>query len=902
MVFEYVKVDNQRKAIESTQYKPPSRWTPATLPDDFDLEVLPVPAFITRLDDGLIWQTNGLFDSIFQLNTRPMGQSLPEFYDPEGKRAISVCTLMAQVSQAECEVCARVGDRPSIGMTLSLKRLQFRGETAILGAIHPDGRSENNETYLRDLLRDRQRLQTEVEARSHQQAAMTRLGQLALKGMEVSVLMDEAAFLLARTLEVEYTHVLELQPNGHAFFLRSGIGWKPGLVGQANVSASPASQAGYTLHHNQPVVVEDLRVETRFSGQPWLHNHRIVAGMTVPIEGRQSAFGVLGAHTRYQRQFREDEVRFLEAIANLLGTAIARKQSEERLHLMERAIASSSNGIAIADASQSDHPVIYVNPSFEQMTGYSAEEVIGRSADFWQEGESDPTSLAELHQALQEGREYHIILRNARKDGTLFWNELYISPVRNARGHLTHFIGIQNDITERKYAEEQLLHSAYYDSLTNLPNRDLFLDRLWHTIRRAKRRGNYIFAVLFLDLDRFKTINDSLGHTIGDRLLVEIARRLESCLRPSDTLARLGGDEFTILLEEIQTTEDASKIADRIHVALRAPFTLNGREVFTNASIGIALSSTGYKRPEDLLRDADTAMYRAKALGKARHITFDTDMHDNAVARLQLETDLRLALQRQEFLLHYQPIVLLCESPEHPDNCCCSSRIVGFEALVRWQHPTRGLVSPGEFIPMAEETGAIVPIGLWVLHQACRQLRQWQQQFPDRDDLCASVNLSCKQFSQTHLIEQIDAILEETGLDGHYLKLEITESTIVENAQSAASMLAQLKQRRIQICIDDFGTGYSSLSYLHRFPSDTLKIDRSFVGQMGNDGEKAEIVRAILTLAHELGMDAIAEGVETYQQLQQLRSLHCEYGQGYYFAKPLDVAAATEAIASSPHW
>ena len=562
-----------------------------------------------------------------------------------------------------------------------------------------------------------------------------------------------------------------------------------------------------------------------------------------------------------------------------------RRQVEETLRLRDRAIIASSNGIVLVDARLPDFPVIYVNPAFEQITGYPAAEVIGHNCRFLQKHETKQPGLEELRQALRTGKSANVILRNYRKDGSAFWNELNISPIYDAEGMLTHFVGIQTDITERKLAEEQLLHNAFYDALTDLPNRALFMDRLDRAIAHAKRSEADLFAVLFLDLDRFKNVNDSLGHLIGDQMLIAIAKRLERSLRQGDTVARLGGDEFAILLGTIKNVADAIQVAERIHQELASPLNLNGHEVFTTASIGIALSSTGYDHPEELLRDADIAMYRAKALGKARHEVFDKNMHAHAVALLQLETDLRRAIERQEFQLYYQPIVSLS-----------TDEIVSFETLIRWPHPERGFISPAEFIPLAEETGLISSIGWWVLQAACHQLRLWQTQFPHLS-LTISVNLSGKQFSQLDLVERIVEILQETGLEAGSLKLEITESAIMENVELASSMLWQLRKLGIQLYMDDFGTGYSSLSYLRRFPIDKLKIDRSFVSQMMVDGESLEIVRTIVMLAHNLGIDAIAEGLETAEQLEQLKALQCEYAQGYLFSKPVDAEAAGFLVA-----
>ncbi len=477
------------------------------------------------------------------------------------------------------------------------------------------------------------------------------------------------------------------------------------------------------------------------------------------------------------------------------------------------------------------------------------------------------------------------------------------------------------DITERQWAEEQLLQAAWHDELTGLPNRTLFIHRLEQAVARAKQSQDGLFAVLFLDLDRFKVVNDSLGHMLGDQFLIVIARRLEACLRRGDVVARMGGDEFTILLATIRDVNDATSFAERIQQQLMLPVNLNEHDVFTTASIGIAIGSyhqkpelegvngRPYEQPEYFLRDADLAMYRAKALGKARYVVFDSAMHKHALALLQLENDLRRAVQSEklqvkseekeipissflcEFLLHYQPIVALD-----------TGRIAGFEALVRWQHPERGLISPAEFIPVAEETGLIVPLGAWVLLEACRQLHHWQERFPFARDLTMTVNLSGKQLSQPHLLAQIDEILQQTGINPLCLKLEITESVLMENAAAATEVLEQLRNRNIGLCIDDFGTGYSSLSYLHRFPINTLKIDRSFVSEMAGDDENSEIVRAIVTLAHNLGMYVVAEGVETEKQLVQLWAQQCEYGQGYFFSKPLPSEAAEALMVSEPQW
>jgi diguanylate cyclase (GGDEF)-like protein len=441
---------------------------------------------------------------------------------------------------------------------------------------------------------------------------------------------------------------------------------------------------------------------------------------------------------------------------------------------------------------------------------------------------------------------------------------------------LNNYIAEQERISRvLEETKEHFRHAAFHDSLTGLPNRAMFTELLKAEIESSSRRNEYMFAVLFLDLDRFKNINDSLGHTHGDLLLVAFAERLERTLRPVDTLARFGGDEFAILLSGMTDATDAVRVAQRIQDELSQPFVLDKNSAFATASIGIALSSSGYDRADDILRDADIAMYRAKENGKARYEVFDHGMHARAVSRLQLESDLRQAVEQKEFCVYYQPIVSLQ-----------TGRLAGFEALVRWNHPRRGLVSPADFIPVAEETGLIVPIGEWVLNEACARVRQWQIDSPSHRSLSLSVNLSARQVAQPDLLNRIKEALDHSKLNPHCLKLEITESVVMENAEAAAQMFKQLRSLGVQLSIDDFGTGYSSLSYLHRFPLNYLKIDRSFVTRLTTDNDNA-IVRTISTLARNLGMEVIAEGIETEEQFQQLKMLGCEYGQGYLFSRPV---------------
>ena len=559
------------------------------------------------------------------------------------------------------------------------------------------------------------------------------------------------------------------------------------------------------------------------------------------------------------------------------------RESEERYAL---AVGGANDGLWDWNLKVNE---VYFSARWKAMLGFQESE-IGVSPEEWFT-RVHPEDLAHVKSAVTahvEGATAHYETehRMLHRNGTYRWVLSRGLAVRDSSGRATRMAGSQTDITEGKVT----------DPLTGLPNRLLFADQLERAIQRAKRRKDYLFALLHVNLDRFKVVNDSLGPLIGDQLLIAVAQRLRSCLRSTDimtcyeqghTVARLGGDEFAILLDDFTHVHDATRVAERLQRELMLPFMVQGQEVFTSATIGIAVSATGYERPEELLRDANTAMHQAKALGKTSCELFDPAMRDHALSRMQLELDLRKAIEHEEFQVYYQPIVSLG-----------TGRIHGFEALVRWQHPCRGLISPAEFIPVAEETRMILPIGYGVLSQACHQMQAWQGRFGASAPSIISVNLSAKQLAHPDLVVQIHKVLQETGLTACGLKLEITESSFMDDLDAAIAMLLQLKSMGIQLSIDDFGTGYSSLSYLYRLPIDTLKIDRSFVSRMGANGEDSEIVGTIVSLAHNLKLDVIAEGVETAKQLTQLQALGCEYGQGYYFSRPVNAEAASDLIAT----
>jgi diguanylate cyclase (GGDEF)-like protein/PAS domain S-box-containing protein len=579
-------------------------------------------------------------------------------------------------------------------------------------------------------------------------------------------------------------------------------------------------------------------------------------------------------------------VGIAEDITERKGAEEAMRNSEEQFRLM---FEKAPIGMTIANLKGKFERV---NQSLCDVLGYKNEELLHLNFDTIVHKEDLPESQ-KLRSCLLAGEESdaQMEVRFLAKNGKIIDAIWQMVVIRDDWGEPLHFNNQIVDITARKQMESQLRHDALHDILTGLPNRALFIDRLDRQLKKGLKNENYLFAVLFLDLDRFKLVNDSVGHAIGDKLLIELGNRLLDCVRPTDTVARLGGDEFTILLENIKGLNDAKEVADRIYRSLEVPFNVEGYELFTTASIGIALSSEGYESPADILRDADATMYSAKEQGKARYEVFNKSLHELAVKRLSLETDLRRGIERQEFCVYYQPITSLA-----------TGRLEGFEALARWQHPEKGLISPAEFIPIAEETGLIILLGKWLLQEACQQLKTWQDKYTGYEHLKMGVNLSGKQLLESDLIVQIDRILKETGLPSKNLKLEVTESVLMENLELATEMLLKLRERNIQLSIDDFGTGYSSLSYLHRFPVNTLKIDRSFINEIQPNNNNSAIVKVIVTLAHMLNMDVIAEGIETDSQLLELKSLQCEQGQGYLFAKPLSSKEAEALLSNLTQW
>jgi len=579
-----------------------------------------------------------------------------------------------------------------------------------------------------------------------------------------------------------------------------------------------------------------------------------------------------------------------------------RRELIQRNQLFEVITENAADMIAVVDCAGNR---LYNSPAYQKVLGYSSEELRLTSPLEQIHPEDQQRVLEAAKKAELTGRGERLEYRVRHKDGTWKILESVATPIPNKDGQTEKLVIVNRDITERKRAEEIIAHNALYDGLTDLPNRALFLDRVRHVLVLSNRHISYKFAVLFIDFDDFKVFNESLGHAAGDVLLVQIARRLSASIRGVDTvsrsvltqaaspvaseasLARLGGDEFTILLEDIRDCGDAIRVAERLQERLANPFEVNEQQVVTTASIGIAFCATSYTNSEDLVRDAEIAMYRAKREGKARCQVFDHAMHTLAVKRLRVETDLRRALEQEEFRVHYQPIVSLQ-----------SGKIVGFEALSRWQRP-EGLLLPGDFIQIAEETGIILAMNRLLLREACLQLRAWHSKFPCDPPLTMSVNITPKEFAQTDLAAQIGMILVEVGIDPRSIDAEITETIVMANSQQSNLVFSELKALGVHISIDDFGTGYSSLSRLQGLPADTLKIDRTFISKIDTDSDTSEIVRIIIMLAHNLGLKVVAEGAETAEQVHLLKELDCDLVQGYFFARPGDRAAIEALLIST---
>ncbi len=563
-----------------------------------------------------------------------------------------------------------------------------------------------------------------------------------------------------------------------------------------------------------------------------------------------------------------------------------RKASEHQLTLLERSVESSTNGVIIVDAQSRELPMVYVNAAFERITGYSRSEALGRNCRFLQGEDTDPATVKQLREAVAEQRDVHVVIRNYRRDGKVFWNDLYISPVRDETGEVTHYLGVQNDVTEQREYQAQLAYNANHDALTGLPNRVMLGQRLEEGCLLARRYQRFI-AVLFIDLDDFKPINDTLGHEVGDFILVEVAKRIEDELRPWDTVARFGSDEFVVLLPDLAHEKDVVQVVERLLQRLTPPYWYRGSELRITASIGIAINDGSTDNPRQLVQQADLAMYKAKRRGRNTYHWYTEDLNRKVSERVSLRSALQQAIEQQQFTLHYQPQI---HAP--------SGRVVGVEALIRWQHPERGNIPPSDFISLAEDTGQIIPISDWVLSTACRDAKHLNA--IGVGPITMAVNVSPMQFQRPGFLASIEQALVDSGLTPVLLELEITEGVLMDSAEQAIKALQELRALGVHVALDDFGTGFSSLSYLKRLPINKIKIDRSFVRDVITDHNDAAIINGVVAMAEKMGLEVLVEGVETSEQFSYLTQCHCDYFQGYYFARPMPLEALCAFLASPP--
>lgn len=712
------------------------------------------------------------------------------------------------------------------------------------------------------------------------------------RARELDVLM-QVGLVLARELDLMtifrvvvetmvqvlgYTHVGLHMLEDDTLALQYHVGFKH-IVERLPVTVGIT---GRVVRTGEPILLRNPLADPDFMGPP-----ETTSEVCVPLFDGSKVVGVLNVETTVGQALDEGDLRLITLLSTHVSLAIerARLHTEvcERERRFQSLIEHTNDIILVLD----EHGTIcYASQSAERILGYTPEYMLGNSIYTCLRRDEVQTAREMFQRVLQHSGQMQRVGEYRIQRNTGGWCIFEVVATSLLHDPTIREVVVNgHDITERKAVEERLQQMALYDPLTELPNRAFLMEHLQHVIDQSQRYPERQFALLFLDFDNFKIVNDSLGHLVGDQFLKEITLRLRQCVRSHDVIARLGGDEFTIVLENMPATQHALDVAGRIQKALAEPFDLNGHEMLTSASIGIALSTMGYERAEDMLRDADTAMYHAKDLGKARYSVFDADMHTEAMQRLLLQTELQRSIERHELRVFYQPIISL-------EGC----HITGFEALVRWQHPQRGLLSPDAFVDLAEETGAIVPIGEWVLREACHQLHTWQSLFPLAESLTMTVNLSSKQFKQPDLIKTIDTILGETGITPGQLILEMEEGVVMARDRVTLRTLANLQAQGIQLCIDDFGTGYASLNCLKNFPLQSLKIDGSFVERMGAGTREVEIVRAIVELAQNLGLETVAEGVETIEQADQLRELGCTYVQGYLFSPPMDSIAATRLL------
>ncbi|MBD0334437.1 MAG: EAL domain-containing protein [Cyanobacteria bacterium Co-bin13] len=750
--------------------------------------------------------------------------------------------------------------------------------------------------YFHDIS-DRKRAYEQLQQQIRREQALNRVLQAIRQSLDLSTIFSTAASELISLMQVDQLGFCRYQPESACWQVIAEHQQSPNLpsvLGQ--VIPDQDNPLSARLRQLEIVQVSDTRVLEDPLNQD-LAQQLPGAWLVVPLQvlGDRLWGCMVLLRSQQQSQWQDSEIELLKIVADQLAIAIQQahtlEQARRELAERQRAEARLKQAQRISHTGNWELDLttgeITWSDEMFHIFGLAPADQAPDQATLC--ARIDPEDREALHQlikaAIRTGVAYSLEFRLIHPDQNCRYVQLLGQSRQNENHQVIQLFGTLMDITQRKEIEAQLVHEALHDSLTGAPNRNCFMEELNQAIDLAGINPGYAFAVLFIDLDRFKVINDSLGHLVGDQLLIECTQRLQSIIRSDDLIARLGGDEFAVLLSAIENIQEALQVAERIHEVLRRPFELEGREIFISASVGVSSNLTGSLAAVDFLRDADTAMYRAKELGRGRSALFDPSMYEQVNRQLTLENDLRRALERQELELYYQPIFDLQRQ-----------QLIGFEALIRWHHPQWGCIGPSTFIPLAEETGLILPIGTWTIQMASQQLQCWHDQIPEAAGLVMGVNLSVKQFASPNLIQDLDDILTTTGLNSSRLRLEITESALIDNPETAEAILGAIKARGIQLCIDDFGTGYSSLSVVHRFPVHILKIDRSFVSRMEEDRRGVAMVQAILALAQSLGMVAIAEGVETAAQMSLLQTLNCPYAQGYWFAMPLSATAAKELI------
>ncbi len=881
--------------VEQPIMKQPSILVVDDEPDNFDV----IEAFLGQCGYQLHYASNGL-DAIESLAIFKPDVILLDVMMP-GLNGIEVCVrikslplwqtvpiviVTALVEKKELARCLAAGADDFISKPLNSIELRSR--------VHSMLRIKQNYIDLEQQVQERTEA---LQAKANRERLLSTIATQIRSSLDLEEILETTVREVRELLDCDQVLVWQLQPDFSALMVadsandRGESGFPKNHDPDLGLCLDDQSINAYRL--GQACIITDTSQEVTDPDSAISINPASVrAQMVVPIIYQDTLWGLLNAtECQRSRNWEPSDVDLLRQLATHLAIALQqatayqqlqnelneRRQAEARLRESEQRYVTLANAVPVgifrADMAGN---YIYVNQHWCTISQIQDNDAYGLGWINSLHPDDASKVIEEWNQATLTNRKFQLEYRLQRNDRDVVWVFAQAVAEYNANRELTGYVGTITDISNLKRAEALILHNALHDPLTGLPNRMLLSERIELAINRSKRVDTYQYAVLFLDLDQFKVINDSLSHLIGDRVLIQIAQNLKSHFRSIDFLARIGGDEFVLLLEEIDGFNPVFQIIDKILNSFQKPIVIDSYEIVITASIGVVIGNKNYDSASALLRDADIAMYRAKASGRSTYKIFGVEMHHQAVNRLTLETDLRKALAQQEFKVSYQPIIDLDQN-----------RLVGFEALARWYHPTKGWISPSEFIPIAEEIGIIQRLSQWILRQACQQLVTWQRQFPHRCPLKMSVNLSAQELRDANLVNEIGKVLAETGLDPQYLTIEITESMLIEDINQTILLLTQLKENQIQISIDDFGTGYSSLSYLHRLPADNLKIDRSFVGQMEQDNRNFQVVSTIITLSNQLGLAVIAEGVETHQQLQWLKSLGCEFGQGYLFSRPL---------------